>query len=213
MNLFGKKLDPKEQVRKWRSEMRKEMRTLDRQIMEIKREQKNAQTEIKRAAKAGDQASAKILAKEYLRANKAINRMHTSKAQMNSVIMSMEANLAMVRVTGCLAKSAEVMATMNRLVRVSEVSAVMQAMSQEMMKAGLIDEMVSDTMEGLDDEDLDEEADEEVMKVLGEITAGVVGQMASVPVRAGPAAAAEADAESDEDPALADMQARLAALH
>lgn len=39
-------------------------------------------------------------------------------------------------------------------------------------KAGIIEEMMDDTMEALDDEDLDEEADEEVDRVLYEITAG-----------------------------------------
>lgn len=174
------------------------------------------QTEIKRAAKQNDVASARILAKEYVRSNKAVERMITSKAQMNSVIMTMEGNLATAKVAGCFARSTEVMAGMNRLMRVGEVQAVMQAMSAEMIKAGLIDETVSDAMEVLDDDDLDEAADEEVTRVLEEITTGVVGQMAATPARrvaAGAAAApADAAAESDEDPALADMEARLQAL-
>jgi hypothetical protein len=47
----------------------------------------------------------------------------------------------------------------------------MQAMSREMQKAGLIEEMMDDIMD--DDEELEEEADEEVEKVLEEITLGV----------------------------------------
>merc|ERR1711991_48460 len=144
MGLFGKKLTPKEQVREWKRGMRRQQRQIQRQITGIMREQKKAEREMRQAAKNGDTTSAKILAREYVRANKAITRLHTSKAQMNSVIMSMEANLAMAKVTGCLQASTEVMASMNSLVRVREISGVMQAMSEEMMKAGLIEEMMDD---------------------------------------------------------------------
>ena len=41
-----------------------------------------------------------------------------------------------------------------------------------MMKAGIIEEMVEDTMEGLEDDDLEEAADTEVEKVLWELTKG-----------------------------------------
>merc|ERR1712065_70005 len=123
MGLFGKKLTPKEQVREWKRGMRRQQRQIQRQITGIMREQKKAEHEMRQAAKNGDTTSAKILAREYVRANKAITRLHTSKAQMNSVIMSMEANLAMAKVTGCLQASTEVMASMNSLVRVREIRA------------------------------------------------------------------------------------------
>ena len=48
---------------------------------------------IKQAAKRGDTATAKLLAKEIVRSRKAVSRLHTSKAQMNSVMMQMENQL------------------------------------------------------------------------------------------------------------------------
>lgn len=39
-------------------------------------------------------------------------------------------------------------------------------------QAGLIEEMINDTFEGLEDDDLEEEAEKEVDKVLFEITNG-----------------------------------------
>lgn len=48
---------------------------------------------IKDAAKRGDTGTCKMLAKEVVRSRKAVNRMHTSKAQMNSVVMQMENQL------------------------------------------------------------------------------------------------------------------------
>ena len=51
---------------------------------------------IKAAAKRGDLSNAKTLAREIVRSQKAVNRLHTSKAQMNSVMMQMENQLAQV---------------------------------------------------------------------------------------------------------------------
>ena len=45
---------------------------------------------IKQAAKRGDMSTAKLLAKEIVRSRKAVSRLHTSKAQMNSVVMQMQ---------------------------------------------------------------------------------------------------------------------------
>ena len=164
----------------------------------IQREEQKTKKSIKDAAKRGDTASAKLLAKEICRARKAVTRLHTSKAQMNSVVMQMENQLgacwspraaraptraqrgprpparavltqrgprsprrtapmvtvatsrrpraipasharvptpaAQQKLTGTVKSSTEVMKMMNRLTKVSEVSAAMQNMQKEMMK-------------------------------------------------------------------------------
>ena len=54
---------------------------------EIQREEDKVKKSIKEAAKRGDTSTCKMLAKEVVRSRKAVNRLHTSKAQMNSVMM------------------------------------------------------------------------------------------------------------------------------
>jgi charged multivesicular body protein 3 len=80
--------------------------------------------------------------------------------------------VATLKVAGALQKSGEVMKLVNNLVRLPEVSQAMQQMSVEMMKAGIMDEMIEDTMDMMDDDDLEEAADEEVNSVLFQITDG-----------------------------------------
>lgn len=65
-------------------------------------------------------------------------------------------------------KSAEVMKQMNMLTHVNEVAQIMQGLSKEMMKAGLIDEMMDDAFT-VDDDVEEEELDEEVSKVVAEV--------------------------------------------
>ncbi|OMH86412.1 Charged multivesicular body protein 3 [Zancudomyces culisetae] len=90
--------------------------------------------------------------------------------------MELQRSLALKKVSGSLQKSVHVMKVMNNLVRVPEIEMAMQEMSKEMLKAGLIDEMVNDTLEMYEDVEIDEEAEEEVEKVLLEITKGSLAQ-------------------------------------
>lgn len=77
--------------------MRSEQRKLDRQIRTIQREEDKVKKSIKDAAKRGDTQTCKMMAKEVVRSRKAVNRMHTSKAHMNSVVMQMENQLGAKR--------------------------------------------------------------------------------------------------------------------
>jgi len=214
MGLFGKtpKKDPKEQVREWSTGMRKEGRKLDRQIRTIKLEEAKVQRSIKEAAKKGDKDVCFILAKEIIQSRKAVNKMHAAKAQLNSVDMQMKNQLATLRLAGTLEKSTEVMKGMQNLIKIPEIQATMQEMSKEMMKAGIIEEMLEDTFEGMEDQDeLEDAAQDEVDKILFEVTSGVLGQAG--PVAAGGLESSKkgvAEADNEED--LEDMQSRLESL-
>lgn len=121
---------------------------------------------LKQAAAKNDKESCTILAKEVVRARKAVNRIYTSKAHLNSVQLQMKNQLATLRVAGSLQKSTEVMQAMQSLVKLPEIAAVMRDMSKEMMRAGIIEEMLEETMDSVEDtEDLEEEAQGEVDKV------------------------------------------------
>jgi charged multivesicular body protein 3 len=58
------------------------------------------------------------------------------------------------------------MQSVQALVKIPEVAATMRELSKEMMKAGILEEMVNDTFESLEDqEELEEAADEEIDNV------------------------------------------------
>ncbi|EOD31511.1 hypothetical protein EMIHUDRAFT_253522, partial [Emiliania huxleyi CCMP1516] len=84
-------------VNKWKKEMRSESRKLDRQILKIQREEEKIKRSVKEAAKRGDTASCKTYAKEIVRSRKAVTRLHTSKAQMNSVVMQMQNQMSQAK--------------------------------------------------------------------------------------------------------------------
>jgi len=165
---------------------------------------------VKASVKRGDLSNAKMLAKELVRSRKATNRMHASKATMNSVVMQMENQLAQVKMTGHMQKSAQVMAQMNKLIKVTDIQQTMQEMQKEMMTAGVIEEMVDDAMEALDDEDAEDAADEEVQKVLEELNVETMAGAQKAPTQQVAQAEVAADEEDEED--MAAMRERLQQL-
>jgi charged multivesicular body protein 3 len=129
---------------------------------QISAAQQKTRTELKQLAKRNDVKSARILAREVVRSNKQVDRLHVSKARLNSVGMQLthqagassplrcpvprpRANLAsdhvfpaMLKVTGSMQKSTEVMKLTNELVKLPQLNAAMRQMSMEMMKVRLL---------------------------------------------------------------------------
>nr|XP_009684385.1 PREDICTED: charged multivesicular body protein 3 isoform X3 [Struthio camelus australis] len=202
------------QVNEWSLKIRKEMRVIDRQIRDIQREEEKVKRSIKDAAKKGQKDVCVILAKELIRSRKAVSKLYASKAHMNSVLMGMKNQLAVLRVAGSLQKSTEVMKAMQNLVKIPEIQATMRELSKEMMKAGIIEEMLEDTFESMEDqEEMEEEAEMEIDKILFEITAGALGKAKKVTAplpEPEPMGAAAAAVDEEED--IEAMQSRLATL-
>ncbi|CAK9794854.1 Charged multivesicular body protein 3 [Anthophora plagiata] len=219
MGLFGKSQEknPKEMVQEWTHKLRKESYQLDRQVRAIQREEEKIKRSLKDAAKKGDKDVCKILAKEIIRARKACNKICVTKTHMNSVSLQMKNQLATIRVAGSVSKSTEVMQAMQSLIRVPEVAATMRELSKEMMKAGIIEEMLDETMESIEDsEEVEDEADEEIDKILWEVTAGQLGIAPAVvtetPGSVVASTSVEEEGEAVDDKELEEMKMRLQSL-
>jgi len=148
------------------------------------------------------------MAKELVHIRKQAGRLHTSKAQLESVQMQVNEAFSIRKIEGSLKVSTGIMKDVNTLIKLPELSGTMQELSQELMKAGVIDEMVGDMLpdDGLLDEE--EEAEAEVDAVLGEVLKGKLGaidqQMPTLP--------AEEETIEEEETNLEQMRGRLEAL-
>ncbi|KAI3633091.1 hypothetical protein MIR68_009166 [Amoeboaphelidium protococcarum] len=212
--IFGKQLSPEDMVKKWRQNIKSQERQMDRQLRSIEAEEVKVKRSLKEMAKKNaDRRSMKSLAMELYRSNKQKERIHTSKAQLNSVQMQLQLQLSQLKVVGSLKKSTDIMKIMGSLSKMKDMNLVMGEMSREMMKAGLIEEMIGDTLDNaLDDDEIEGEADEEVDKILMEVTSGVLGVGGQVsdklPV-AGEEVAVDGSTLLEDD---GEMEARLEAL-
>ena len=156
-----------EQVRKWKSELKKQERLLERKIREVDAEEKKLVGEIKRMGENPNQRNnVKLLAKTVVQARKSKDNLYTSIAHTRSVQLQLQQQLGMLKVTKQLQQSAEVMKMVNRLMKLPEISQVMRQMSLEMEKAGIIGEILDDV---LFDDAVEEEAEEQVEQLIDEI--------------------------------------------
>jgi charged multivesicular body protein 3 len=199
--------------------MRSNTRKLDREIQNLKTLEVKTRNLIVQASKRAQrnpsqakQASAetRIFARELLRVRKQEQRLTTSKATLQSVGFQVNEAFGMRKIEGSIKSSVGIMKDVNTLVRLPELTGTMQELSMELVKAGIIEEMVEDSMpndELLEGED--EEAESEVDKVLSEILKDKV-QAPAVPVDQPTEPAIEEDLDSEE--MMAAMRGRLEAL-
>lgn len=220
MGLFGKtpQKSPKDQCREWTNKLRKQGYLLDREVRKIENEEFKIQKDLKAAAKKNDKDVCLILAKELIRSKKAKSRLHQAKSQINSISMVIQEQMGTVRMAGSLQKSTEVMKSMQNLISVQNISTTMEELSREMMKTGIIGEMMDEAVEeAIDEEPIDEEAQAEVDKIMSEINVATGAKLVNAPSTSEAAAkqaveqqastSKEAQPEDDEDMKL--MQRRL----
>ena len=209
-------------MRKCNSLIRSNTRKLERDIVQLKALDQKTRQYILQASKRGQKnpsqakqaaRETRSFAKELLRVRKQTARLHTSKAQLQSVQMQVNEAFSVRKIEGSLKASTSIMKDMNALIRLPELTGTMQQLSQELMKAGIIEEMVGDSLpsdELLEGED--EEAEAEVDKVLGEVLQGKLGKVAAPEPRLPEQPVEEEEDFEDQEATLEQMRGRLEAL-
>lgn len=148
-----------------------------------------------------------------LRVRKQKARLETSKAQLQSVQMQVNEAFSVRKIEGSIKSSVGIMRSVNQLVRLPELTGTMSELSRELMKAGIIEEMVDDTLAN-DQlvEGEEEEAEVEVDKVLNEVLKDKLPPTIQKPEEEMPAPPVAEEEEEDQEEMLAQMRGRLEAL-
>jgi len=212
-------------MRKCNALIRANTRQLDRDLAHLKSLDSKTRGHIvaasKRAQRNPSQAKqamseTKTFARELVRIRKQSTRLTTSRAQLQSVGMQVNEAFSVRKIQGSLQKSTGIMKDVNTLVRLPELSSTMHQLSTELVRAGIIEEIVDDAMpndELLEGED--DEAEEEVDKILQEILSGKLSQPAAVKPASEPVEATPVENEpefEDQEATLEQMRGRLEAL-
>ena len=131
--------------------------------------------------------------------------------------MQVNEAFAVRKIEGSIRAGVGIMKDVNALVRLPDLTSTMRELSQELVKAGIIEEMVGDSLPDQLEED-EEEAEDEVDKVLGEILKDKMDKVAATPVTPTPALpepvqepVAEEN-EEDSEAMLSQMRQRLEIL-
>lgn len=208
-------------MRKCNQIIRSNTRQLDRDIAQLKTLDTktrqlilNASRRAERNPSQARQATVelKTFARELVRIRKQNTRLTTSRAQLQSVQMQVNEAFSVRKIQGSLKKSTGIMKDVNTLVKLPELSGTMHQLSTELVRAGIIEEMVDDAITDPNMiEEEEEEADAEVDKILQEILQGKLSQAQKPekPLEEEPAAE---DVFEDQEATLEQMRGRLEAL-
>lgn len=211
-------------MRKCNSLIRANTRKLERDMAQLKLLESKTKQYILQASKRGQRnpsqakqaaTETRTFAREMIRIRKQSSRLATSKAQLHSVQMQVNEAFSVRKIEGSLKASTGIMKDVNSLVRLPELTGTMRELSQELVKAGIIEEMVGDSLP--DDQLLegeDDEAEAEVDKLLGEILEGRLGKADGSKVAAAPVEEEQVqeDGLEEQEATLAQMRGRLEAL-
>lgn len=220
------------QVRKCNALIRTNIRKIDRDIVAVRQVEIKTKNLIQQADRRAQRDPSKAkqaqkevrdFARELIRVRRTSARLVTSKAQLSSVQMQVNEAFAVRKIEGSIRASVGVMRDVNSLIRLPELAGTMQELSVELMRAGIIEEMVEDALP--EDPDAlfeDEEAEDEVDKVLGEIlrdrketklpAAPVPEPDRPVPQKQPQQQLEEEEEEEDADALMDQMRDRLEAL-
>lgn len=171
---FGKKLTPQERLRKNQRALEKTQRELTRETAKLQQQEKKLIGDIKKSAKLGQLASAKIQAKDLIRTKSYINKFNSMKAQLQAISLRIQSVRSNQQMATSMRDATRVLSGMNRSMNLPQLSRIAQEFAKEndMMdqKQEFMDDAIDDAM-AMDEDELgeDEQIDEILGKVLDEI--------------------------------------------
>lgn len=205
-------------MRKINQLLRKNKRELDRSMNQLQPLKKKTESLIKKSTKNKDYKSARIYAKELININRQYNKLYLSKTRVDSITMSINEQWSMNKLTNSLQLLTGVMKDVNQLISLGAILSTMQELLKELMKAGIINEMMDDMVDlDVEDDELESESQDEVNKIIQSLTEDKFSKIENeVPSsdlisEESKSNAVELDDEEDHE-ALDEMRERLKAL-
>ncbi|WVZ59910.1 hypothetical protein U9M48_009994 [Paspalum notatum var. saurae] len=176
MNIFKKKVDPKEALRTSKREMAVATRGVEREIGSLQMEEKKLVAEIKKTAKTGNEAATKILARQLVRLRQQILNLQGTRAQIRGAMH------AGTSISAGMKGASKAMAAMNKQMEPAKQIKVMREFQKQSTQLDMTLEMMSDAIdETLDKDEAEEETEELTNQVLDEIGVDVASQLSSAP--------------------------------
>ncbi|KAL7754405.1 Charged multivesicular body protein 2b [Sorochytrium milnesiophthora] len=206
MNIF-KKETPKEALRKQKRELKGVERDLERDRLQLDRQEKHIELEIKKAARAGNDTLVKQYAKQLIQIRKQRQKSFGASAQISAIGNRAQTMHSTAAISSAMAGATKAMAKGNSQVSLEKLQKTMMNFEKQTMEMDMKEEMIGDTIDDVMGDEEDEEEGEDILnQVLDEIGVEVATQLPSAG-RAKLSKTAAADREEDTE-----FEKRLAML-
>lgn len=114
--------------------------------------------------------AAKNYTKHVCDFRKGIKKQYLARTTLNSLHNQLQIASAHLKIANIIQSSTDIMHTLNSTLKLDSISSVMAEMGKEMMKAGLIEEIISDGLEDATEVDTtDEEVNLELEKIMNDV--------------------------------------------
>ena len=182
--MFGTHVQPRELMEQSQKILRKSIRALEQETKRLEQREEKVKLDIKVAAKKGQHAMARTMAKDIVRMRNAALQLYKMRCNLESVGQNMQTMSSTMAMTDAMKGAARAMYVMNRQIN---LPAIRDIMMQYEKQAGIMEmkqELMDDTMDGVMQQEGDEEEEAAVInQVLDEISIGLAAQLGTVPTR------------------------------
>lgn len=186
MNWFGGGGDDRKEsassaARKHQRELSRAQRQIQRTNVDLEREEKKLEIQIKNLAKQGQTDACKRLAKQLVQ----IRNQKTRNTAANHRIGAIGSQAKMMGANDALAQAmasgASVMKATNDQINPEQLSGILKDFGEQNMKMDMMDEMMEESLNSILDESGDEEEQDQVVnKILDEIGIEVSGKLSKL---------------------------------
>lgn len=213
--MFGRKKDPKEQMRQQKRELSKTQRQLTRDQTALERQEKQLEAEIKKMAKLGNKQAATTLAKQLVNLRKQKAKNMNVSSRVMAIGHQTQAMHSTAKMAGAMSTATKTMGSVNAQMNPAQLQGTLQNFEMESSKMDMKEEMINETLDSILDESGDEDEQEAVVnQVLDEIGIEISGKMAEAPSAHGGklpmgqrATASKGSADADIEEMLANLKA------
>ncbi|OQR84767.1 SNF7 family protein [Achlya hypogyna] len=183
---FGKpQKTPREQAREAKREIAHGQRDLEREKAALERQEKTLVLDIKRAAKDGNAAGTKILAKQLVQVRQQKDKLSVMKANLGGIAMQASTMAAQHVVMATMEKTTKTMVAANKQMDMGRIQKTLMEFEKQSEMMNMKEEMLDDTLIDAFEDD-DEEENLVVDQVLAEIGLDLHTQLGEAPTTVDP---------------------------
>ncbi|KAI8811728.1 chromatin modifying protein 2a [Cladochytrium replicatum] len=179
--LFGRK-SPAEMLKQYQRSLTKAQRDLDRERTKLEQQEKKLIADIKQMAKKNQMNACKVMAKDLVRTRRYIQKFYAMKTQLQAVSLRVQGLRSTQAMADAMKGVTKAMRTMNKQINLPQIQKIMMEFEKESEMMDMKEEMMSDAVDGVmeDDED-EEESDRIVEQVFEEIGINLASEMVDAP--------------------------------
>jgi len=182
MSFLFNKPNPKEQQRQNQRALRQTERELQKDRWDLDRQEKQLEVDIRKMAKQGNKDGCVVLAKQLVNLRKQRTRSYGMSAKVSGVNAQSKAMNSNMKMAQVMKTTTDTMTSMNKQINPMQVAKTMQEFEKANAKMEMSEEMINDTLDGMLDEDGDEEEQDRIVsQVMDELGIELSGKLSEAP--------------------------------